>query len=286
MSFPSNFTWGAAAAAYQIEGAVAEDGRAPSIWDAHSHTPGRTFDGHTGDVACDHYHRWPEDVAIMRNLAIKAYRMSISWSRVIPQGTGKPNAKGLAFYDKLFDGLLEAGITPWVTLFHWDLPVALQQRGGFQNRDMVEWFGDYAALIADKYGDRVKHFMTINEPPCVVGLGLQDGVFAPGYKLPYSECLLAAHHPARLSGSSELRHEHPLTLPGGAGRRRESISGHLLLDAAGQFQNVGEVAEHRLGRGNFHSGGNGGDFGSVGDRGHVSVSLPVFCFSFLSDGRT
>ncbi|MES1167820.1 MAG: family 1 glycosylhydrolase, partial [Oleiharenicola lentus] len=194
MSFPSNFTWGAAAAAYQIEGAVAEDGRAPSIWDTHSHQPGRIFEGHTGDVACDHYHRWPEDVALMRNLGIQAYRMSISWSRVIPKGTGKPNPKGLAFYDKLFDALLEAGITPWVTLFHWDLPEALQKRGGFQQRDMVEWFGDYAALIARRYGDRVKNFMTINEPPCVVGLGLQEGKFAPGYTLPYADCLLAAHH--------------------------------------------------------------------------------------------
>jgi beta-glucosidase len=194
MPFPSNFTWGAAAAAYQIEGAVAEDGRAPSIWDIHTHQPGRIFEGHTGDIACDHYHRWPEDVALMRNLGAKAYRMSISWSRVIPQGTGKPNPKGLAFYDKLFDGLLEAGITPYVTLFHWDLPNALQRRGGFQNRDMVEWFGEYAALIAARYGDRVKNFMTINEPPCVVGLGLLDGMFAPGYKLPHAECLLAAHH--------------------------------------------------------------------------------------------
>ena len=117
-----------------------------------------------------------------------------SRGRASSQGTGKPNPKGLAFYDRLFDALLEAGITPWVTLFHWDLPNALQRRGGFQNRDMVEWFGDYAALIADKYGDRIKHFMTINEPPCVVGLGLQEGMFAPGYKLPYAECLNAAHN--------------------------------------------------------------------------------------------
>ena len=137
MPFPTQFTWGAAAAAYQIEGAVAEDGRSPSIWDVHSHEPGRVFEGHNGDVACDHYHRWSEDVAIMRNLGVKAYRMSISWSRVLPQGTGKPNSKGLAFYDKLFDGLLESGITPWVTLFHWDLPNALQRRGGFQNRDGI-----------------------------------------------------------------------------------------------------------------------------------------------------
>lgn len=194
MSFPSNFTWGAAAAAYQIEGAASEDGRGLSIWDVHSREPGRIFENHNGDVACDHYHRWPEDVALMRNLGVKAYRMSISWSRLLPQGTGKLNPKGLAFYDKLFDALLESGITPWVTLFHWDLPNALQRRGGFLNRDMVEWFGDYAALVAERYGDRVKHFITINEPPCVVGLGMQDGVFAPGYKLPYRECLQAAHH--------------------------------------------------------------------------------------------
>lgn len=194
MPFPKNFTWGAAAAAYQIEGAVAEDGRGPSIWDIHTHQPGKIFENHNGDVACDHYHRYPEDVAILSNLGAQAYRLSISWSRVIPEGTGKPNPKGLAFYDRLFDALLEAGVTPWVTLFHWDLPNALQRRGGFLNRDIVEWYGDYAALIAARYGDRVKHWMTFNEPPCTVGLGLQDGIFAPGYKLPYADCLLAAHH--------------------------------------------------------------------------------------------
>jgi beta-glucosidase len=194
MPFPKDFTWGAAAAAYQIEGAVAEDGRGPSIWDVHTHEAGKIFENHNGDVACDHYHRYPEDVAILRAMQAKAYRLSISWSRVIPEGTGKPNAKGLAFYDKLFDSLLEAGVTPWVTLFHWDLPNALQRRGGFLNRDMVEWFGDYAALIASRYGDRVKHWMTFNEPPCTVGLGLQEGIFAPGYKLPYADCLLAAHN--------------------------------------------------------------------------------------------
>ena len=138
MSFPSNFTWGAAAAAYQIEGAVATDGRAPSIWDIHTHQPGRTFENHNGDIACDHYRRWPEDVALMRELGIKAYRMSIAWSRVIPQGTGKPNPKGLAFYDKLFDALLAAGITPWVTLFHWDLPQALENEGGWRRRETAE----------------------------------------------------------------------------------------------------------------------------------------------------
>jgi beta-glucosidase len=194
MSFPKNFTWGVAAAAYQIEGAWNVDGRAPSIWDDFTHQPGRIFEGHTGDVACDHYHRWKEDADLMQALGTKAYRLSLSWPRIQPQGTGKANAKGLVFYDRLIDGLLARGITPWVTLYHWDLPSALQRRGGFLNRDLVEWFGDYAALVASRLGDRVKHWMTFNEPPVVVGLGHQDGVFAPGLKLPFSDCLLAAHH--------------------------------------------------------------------------------------------
>lgn len=194
MSFPKNFTWGAAAASYQIEGAVAEDGRTPSIWDVFSHQPGKIFEDHNGDVACDHYHRWREDVKLMRGLGLQAYRMSLSWSRLIPDGTGKPNAKGLAFYDRLIDGLLQAGVTPWVTLYHWDLPQVLQQRGGFLNRDLVEWFGEYAALVAGHFGDRIKNWMTINEPPVVIGLGHQDGIFAPGLKLSFAECLLGAHH--------------------------------------------------------------------------------------------
>ena len=194
MPFPKDFAWGAAAAAYQIEGAVAEDGRSPSVWDVFSHEPGKIFENHNGDTACDHYHRWPEDVALMRGLGLKAYRMSLSWSRLIPNGTGKPNPKGLAFYDRLIDALLAAGITPWVTLFHWDLPQALQKRGGFINRDMVEWFGDYAALVAKRYGDRVKNWMTFNEPPVIMGLGYHEGRFAPGLKLPFADCLLGAHH--------------------------------------------------------------------------------------------
>lgn len=194
MPFPKNFVWGAAAASYQIEGGAADDGKGASIWDAFTHEAGRIFDGHTGDVACDHYHRWREDVALMRELGLQAYRLSLSWPRIIPQGTGKPNTAGLAFYDQLIDALLAAGITPWVTLYHWDLPLALQRRGGFLNRDMADWFGEYAALVASKLGDRVKHWMTINEPPCVVGLGYQEGVHAPGWKLSFAECLLAAHN--------------------------------------------------------------------------------------------
>ncbi len=194
MAFPKGFTWGAAAAAYQIEGAWNEDGKGPSIWDAFSQQPGKVFENHTGNVACDHYHRWREDVALMKQLELQAYRLSLAWTRIQPLGTGKPNAKGLAFYDRLIDALLAANITPWVTLFHWDLPQALQLRGGFMNRDIVEWFGDYAAIVAERLGDRVKHWMTFNEPPCSIGLGYQDGIFAPGLKLPFSDCLLGGHH--------------------------------------------------------------------------------------------
>jgi beta-glucosidase len=192
--FPPDFTWGAATAAYQIEGAWNTDGKGSCIWDTFCRQPGRVFESHTGEVACDHYHRWREDVELLRGLGVKAYRCSIAWSRVLPAGIGKVNAKGLAFYDRLIDALLAAGITPWVTLYHWDLPLALQQRGGFLNRDSVEWFGDYATLIAKKLGDRVSHWITINEPQVVTGLGLQDGVHAPGLRLPYADCLLAAHH--------------------------------------------------------------------------------------------
>ena len=194
MTFPKNFTWGAAAAAYQIEGAWDADGRGPSVWDVFSQQPGKVFENHNGNVACDHYHRWREDVRLMQDLGLQAYRLSLSWPRIQPTGTGKPNAKGLAFYDRLIDALLAANITPWVTLYHWDLPYGLQQRGGFLNRELVEWFGDYAAIVADRLGDRVKHWMTFNEPPVIMGLGHHEGVFAPGLKLPFSDCLLGAHH--------------------------------------------------------------------------------------------
>jgi beta-glucosidase len=194
MSFPAHFTWGVAAAAYQIEGAAATDGRSPSIWDRFTHQPGRIFEGHTGDVACDHYHRYAEDVALMRNLGVGAYRLSLSWSRLIPDGTGAPNPQGIAFYDALIDSLLAAGITPWVTLYHWDLPQCLQDRGGFLNPEFPHWFAHYATLVAQHYGNRVEHWMTFNEPPCSIGLGLHEGVHAPGLKLSFRECLSGAHH--------------------------------------------------------------------------------------------
>lgn len=193
MPFPKDFVWGAAAAAYQIEGAWNEDGRGPSVWDTFTHLGG-SFEGHTGDVACDHYHRWPEDVALMRALELRAYRLSISWPRVLPDGTGKVNEKGLAFYDRLIDGLLAAGIDPWVTLYHWDLPEALQQRGAFMNRDFVNWFGDYTEIIAARLGDRVKHWFTFNEPQVFLGFGYHEGKFAPGLKLPFASVLRGVHH--------------------------------------------------------------------------------------------
>ncbi|MER8158672.1 GH1 family beta-glucosidase [Streptomyces sp. NPDC094472] len=179
-AFPHDFLWGTATSAYQIEGAVAEDGRSPSIWDTFSHTPGRVAGDDHGDVACDHYHRWPADIGLMKRLGTNAYRLSIAWPRVVPGGDGPVNAKGLAFYDELIDGLLEAGITPSVTLYHWDLPQVLQDRGGWPVRDTAEHFAAYASVVADRLGDRVHHWTTLNEPLCSAWIGHLEGVMAPG----------------------------------------------------------------------------------------------------------
>ncbi|GHG86216.1 GH1 family beta-glucosidase [Streptomyces lanatus] len=176
----NDFLWGTATAAYQIEGAVAEDGRSPSIWDTFSHTPGKIDNGDNGDVACDHYHRWREDIGLMRRLGTNAYRLSVAWPRVIPGGDGPVNAKGLAFYDELVDGLLEAGIAPSVTLYHWDLPQALQDRGGWPERATAEHFAEYASVVAARLGDRVTHFATLNEPSCSAWIGHLEGKMAPG----------------------------------------------------------------------------------------------------------
>src|SRR4051812_16638265 len=162
--FPKGFLWGSATASYQVEGAVAEDGRMPSIWDTFSHTPGKVVNNATGDVADDHYHRYKEDVQLMKSLGVKAYRFSIAWSRVFPEGSGSPNPKGLDFYNKLVDELLANGIEPFATLYHWDLPQALQDRGGgWENRDTSTAFANYAGYVAERLSDRVKHFFTINE---------------------------------------------------------------------------------------------------------------------------
>ena len=193
-SFPKDFCWGAAAAAYQIEGAWNEDGKGQSVWDDFSHRAGKTFLGHTGDVACDHYHRYREDVAVMKEIGLKGYRFSVSWPRVIPNGTGAVNAKGLDFYSRLVDTLLEAGIQPWATLFHWDYPLALHHRGGWMNRESVGWFSDYAALLAKTLGDRVAHWMTLNEPTVFMNLGYQQGDHAPGDKLGNAQLSKCVHH--------------------------------------------------------------------------------------------
>lgn len=192
MAFPPGFLWGCATAAYQIEGAAKEDGRGPSNWDVFSHTPGKVANGDTGDVACDSYHRYPEDIALLKALGVKAYRFSIAWSRVFPEGRGKPNPKGVDYYNRLVDGLLEAGIAPHVTMFHWDLPAALP--GGWQNRDTAYAFGDYAAYMAGRLGDRVRHFMTVNELLCFTDLGYLTGGKAPGLKLPQKEANQVRHH--------------------------------------------------------------------------------------------
>jgi beta-glucosidase len=180
-ALPADFVWGAATAAYQIEGAVDEDGRAPSIWDTFSHTPGKVAGGDTGDVACDHYHRVPEDLELMKALGLDSYRFSIAWPRIFPQGSGTLNQPGLDFYDRLVDSLLEAGITPNATLYHWDLPQAQQDRGGWPERETAERYAAYAAVVAEALGDRVKDWATLNEPLCSAWIGHLEGTMAPGW---------------------------------------------------------------------------------------------------------
>lgn len=192
-TFPQGFGWGAATAAYQIEGAATEDGRGPSIWDTFAHTPGRTLDGATGDVACDHYHRLDADLDLMAGLGLRAYRFSVAWPRVVPAGSGAVNPAGLAFYDRLVDGLLARGIRPIVTLYHWDLPQPLEDAGGWPARDTALRFGEYAGVVAAALGDRVDTWTTLNEPWCAAFLGYAAGVHAPGRTEP-AAALAAAHH--------------------------------------------------------------------------------------------
>jgi beta-glucosidase len=189
----TGFLWGAATSAYQIEGAVHADGRGESIWDRFSHTPGKTFNGQTGDVAVDHYHRWREDIALMRLLGLRAYRFSIAWPRIIPLGQGPTNESGLDWYERLVDGLLEAGITPFATLYHWDLPQALQDRGGWANRETVDAFADYAEIVVRRLGDRVGYWITHNEPWVASIVGNYFGEHAPGVR-DLRTALRVAHH--------------------------------------------------------------------------------------------
>ena len=193
LQFPDGFLWGAATASYQIEGAAREGGRGPSVWDKFSHTEGKVANGDTGDVACDHYHRVESDVAMMAELGMRSYRFSIAWSRVMPEGRGRVNGEGLAFYHRLVELLLDHDITPNATLFHWDLPQELEEIGGFRNRDTVSWFGDYAALMARELGDKVSLWATFNEPWCHAYLGHAAGYHAPGLTDPKA-AVTVAHH--------------------------------------------------------------------------------------------
>jgi beta-glucosidase len=199
MPFPADFAWGAATSSYQVEGAVDEDGKGPSIWDTFTHTPGTIAGGATGDVACDHYHRWAEDVDLMASYGLNAYRFSISWPRVQPDGRGAPNEKGLDFYRRLLERLGERGIRPAVTLNHWDIPQALQDDGGWQSRETCERFAEYAALVYEALGDRVAWWITHNEPWIVAALGYRLGIHAPGLRDTEAE-LRTAHHLLRSHG--------------------------------------------------------------------------------------
>jgi beta-glucosidase len=191
--FPPEFVWGAATSSYQIEGAWNEDGKGESIWDRFSHSPGNVANNDTGDIACDHYHRYPADVALMARIGLQAYRFSTSWPRVLPQGRGAVNPPGFDFYDRLVDSLLAAGLAPFLTLYHWDLPQALQDQGGWLNRDTAAWFADYARSMVERLGDRVRHWTTFNEPKVVMVDGYQLGIHPPAQR-DSEAALRAAHH--------------------------------------------------------------------------------------------
>ncbi len=193
LRFPENFHWGVATSAYQIEGAWNEDGKGESIWDRFCHTSGHILGGDTGDVACDHYHRWAEDIGLMKTFGIKAYRFSVSWPRILPKGRGQVNQKGLDFYSRLVDGLLEAGIEPFLTLYHWDLPQALQDEGGWPNRKIIAAFAEYTEIVAKTLGDRVCYWLTLNEPYVPAFLGYFEGLHAPGHR-DSKKPSRAAHH--------------------------------------------------------------------------------------------
>lgn len=200
MGFAKDFVWGAATSSYQIEGTGRDSGKGQNIWDVFTKEPGRVYEGHTGDIACDHYHRFREDVAYMKELGLKGYRFSIDWSRVLPEGTGKVNEKGIDFYNALIDELLEQGIEPYITLYHWELPYEIYKRGCWMNPEIVEWFGQYARLVAERFSDRVKYFFTLNEPQCFVGLGFLQGCHAPGVKAPLRDTFEMAHNALKAHG--------------------------------------------------------------------------------------
>lgn len=203
MAFKKDFVWGVATAAYQIEGAWNEDGKGLSVWDVFCHGSGKVYGNHTGDVACDHYHRYKEDVKLMKELGIKAYRFSLSWPRIFPNGIGEVNQKGVEFYSNLIDELLANGIEPYVTLFHWDYPYELYRKGGWLNDDSVKWFAEYAAKVAELYSDRVKHFITLNEPQCFIS-GHFTGVHAPGLEMSYKDIFQISHNVLKAHGAAVI----------------------------------------------------------------------------------
>jgi beta-glucosidase len=199
--FPDPFLWGAATSAHQVEGSPLADGAGPSIWQRFAHTPGRTAGGETGDIACDHYRRWESDVRLMAELGLNSYRFSIAWSRILPAGRGRTNPAGVAFYDRLVDALLSHGIEPMVTLYHWDLPAALDDQGGWLNPDIAGWFAEYSRVMFRALGDRVKHWSTLNEPWVVTDGGYLHGVLAPGHRNLY-ETPIATHQLLRAHGTA------------------------------------------------------------------------------------
>ena len=194
MGFPKDFAWGVATSAYQIEGAYCEDGKGKSIWDTYSNVDGNIYSNHNGNIACDHYHKYKEDIALMKSIGVKAYRFSVSWARILPKGVGNVNEAGIKFYNDIIDELLKNEIEPYITLYHWDLPVELHYKGGWLNREVSEWFVEYAGIVAEKFSDRVKKFITINEPQCIIGLGYGTGTKAPGLKLSAEEMVRATHN--------------------------------------------------------------------------------------------
>lgn len=204
MGFRKDFVWGAATAAYQIEGAVNEDGRGLSNWDMFCREPGRILNNDTGDFACDHYHRVEEDVRLMAELGLKAYRFSVAWPRIIPDGTGEVNQKGIDFYNKLIDLLLQNNIEPYMTIFHWDLPYALEEKGAWRNPESPYWFERYTEIIAKAFGDRVKNFVTFNEPQCFIGSGCFFGFHAPGRTLSHHEVIPMAHNVMKAHGLATM----------------------------------------------------------------------------------
>lgn len=200
MGFKKDFVWGAASAAYQVEGAAFEDGKGLNIWDVFSHEKGKIYDNHNGDIACDQYHRLEDDLSAMTEIGIQSYRFSVSWARIIPDGTGKVNEKGIEFYSRLIDELTKRNIKPCMTLYHWDLPYALHLKGGWLNSDSPKWFEEYASVITERFGDRVHDFITFNEPQVFVGCGYFEGVHAPGYKLSKAELLRIGHNVLKAHG--------------------------------------------------------------------------------------